>query len=341
MILSEARGLLFDVVVPTIDNEENVAKFDRYLNLVQERFINSGKWTRMIQDVAIVTSNGIFTLPPKYVAALAAKSCSGCPLSIANRWFVYRNTNCCLAEDYSAFSYYGYQQIQDLGDGFATFLDSPYATYYLRFTYGNVADQGMQVLVKGYDAGGSPIFSSDGVISYEGLTVTLNTAITTTTQAFSGRLEFLKKLRSQGFLSLDAVDTITGGATRIGYYAPSETEPSYRRYWIDCGNCNGTNSSNAVYALCKVRYQPAVADSDEVIPGNASALRAGLAALKCEAEGDVTRRDSFLNDGLKILSDEARENRGGAKFSLRIDPGAYQFGRLYNKGRWSRLWSRW
>ena len=78
-----------------------------------------------------------------------------------------------------------------------------------------------------------------------------------------------------------------------------------------------------------MRFTPAVADSDEVIPSNANALRAGLAALKCDAEGDVTRRDSYFADGLKLLSDEARENRGGARFSLSIDPTAFQFGRLY------------
>jgi hypothetical protein len=84
-----------------------------------------------------------------------------------------------------------------------------------------------------------------------------------------------------------------------------------------------------VAALCKLRYTPAVADSDEIIPSNYGALRAGLAALKCEKEGDAARRDLYFNDGLRMLSDEARENRGGARLCLKIDPRAFQFYRLW------------
>ena len=63
MILSEARELLFDVVVPTIDSQVNVDKFDRCLNLVQERFINSGKWLGMMKEIVVSSSSGYFTLP--------------------------------------------------------------------------------------------------------------------------------------------------------------------------------------------------------------------------------------------------------------------------------------
>jgi hypothetical protein len=131
-------------------------------------------------------------------------------------------------------------------------------------------------------------------------------------------------LRSKDYLYLDAIDVVSGAATRIGYYAPSETTPSYHRYANGC-----TTEDSWVVAICKVRYTPAVADSDEVVPSNAGALRAGLAALKCEEKGDTVRRDQFIADGLRMLSDEARENRGGVRFALRIDPGAFQFGNLY------------
>ena len=137
--------------------------------------------------------------------------------------------------------------------------------------------------------------------------------------------EFLSKLRSKGYLYLDAVDVASGAVARIGYYAPSETAPCYHRYVNGCA----TSDDSWVAAICKIRYTPAVADSDEVIPGNAGALRAGLAAIKCENEGDTVRRDQFLADGLRMLSDEARENRGGVRFALRVDPAAFQFANLY------------
>jgi hypothetical protein len=131
------------------------------------------------------------------------------------------------------------------------------------------------------------------------------------------RLGFFQKLRTRGYIYLDAVDaTNSVNITRIGYYSPSETSPSYHRYWVGC-----VDSDDPVIAaaLCKLRYTPAVADSDEIIPANFGALRAGLAALKCEKEGDAQRRDLYFNDGLKMLSDEVRENRGGARMCLKID----------------------
>jgi len=105
---------------------------------------------------------------------------------------------------------------------------------------------------------------------------------------------------------------------------PSETTPSYHRYANGC-----TSDDSWVAVIAKIRYTPAVVDSDEVVPSNMGALRAGLAAIKCESEGDTVRRDQFIADGLRMLGDEARENRGGVRFALRIDPMAFQFGNLY------------
>jgi hypothetical protein len=324
MILSEARDLLFDVVVPSLDSQKNVSQFDRMLNLVQERYINSGKWLGMIKEMSISSSAGYFTLPPRFVAALAVKNgpC-GCPMQLANRWYAYHYGSV-YTTDPSLWPQFGYVGAVDMGDGFCIFKDSPYAAYYLRFTRAASEDSDIQILVKGFDDQGVSIYTNIDPMSYEGMMVTLSTGIVTTTQKFSGRIEYLQKPRTRGYIYLDAVDVTSGAATRIGYYAPSETVPCYHRYANGCAE-----DDSWVMAMCKIRYMPAVADTDEIVPSNIGALRAGLAALKCEKEGDVVRRDQFLADGLRILSDEARENRGGAKFVLKIDPGSYQFARLH------------
>lgn len=326
MILAEARELLYDVVVPTIDNQENIDRFNRYLNLVQERFINSGKWTGMIREALITADSGVFTLPPRFMAALAARACV--PLQIVNRWFSYRYPPSYLS-DQGNWITYGYAGAVDMGDGFVTFKDSPYAQYFLRITRASATDQGTKILLKGNDGFGNAIFTEDpaGLTSFEGMAIALDLGITTTPQVFSGPLQYFGKLRTSGYIYLDAVDIASGAVTRIGYYSPSETSPSYHRYAI--GATNGNSTPSYVAALCKLRYTPAVADTDEIVPSNAGALRAGLAAMKCEAEGDLGRSEQFLNSGLKILGDEARENRGGARFSLKIDPQCFQFYRLY------------
>ena len=276
---------------------------------------------------ALITSDQGYTLPPRFVSVLVAKGCFG-PVEITNRWFAYRYPSQYVI-DSANWASYGYGMCQDVGDGYVTFRDSQYPTYKLQLTRANVDDAGMQVLLKGNDASGVPIFTpnSTGGTSYEGMTVTLDNATVTTTTIFSGRLGFFQKLRTRGYVYLDAVDaTNPANITRIGYYSPSETSPSYHRYWVGCVD---SESPVTAAALCKLRYNPVVADSDEVIPSNYGALRAGLAALKCEKEGDAQRRDLYFNDGLKMLSDEARENRGGARFCRKIDPNAFQFYRHY------------
>jgi hypothetical protein len=154
------------------------------------------------------------------------------------------------------------------------------------------------------------------------MTVTLTPAEVTTTQAFSGRLEFLQKRRSKGYISLDAVDTITAAVSRIGYYFLRRRPPATivtGRLEADGGVLPFARSATLRWWSIRTRWSP-------VTP---VAFRRAGATLKCESEGDVTRRDQYLADGLKILSDEARENRGGARFGLRIDPSAFQFSRLY------------
>ena len=326
MILSEVRDLLFDVVVPNVDNQVNVDRFNRYLNLVQERYINSGKWTGMMKEISVVASGGYFTLPPRFVAALAIKNLdSANPIQLNNRWYAYYYGRSVMNLDASVWSSYGYATAIDMGDGFTTFKDAPYAAYYLRFTYANAADAGMQVLVKGNDDTGAPIFTQLDPAAYEGLTITLATPITTTTQKFSGRIQFLQKLRSKGYLYLDAVDAATGAVTRIGYYAPSETTPSYHRYLSGCS----TQADWNVLAICKIRYTPAVADSDEVVPSNAGALRCGLGRDQVRGTGRYGTTGPVSGGRFaNALGRGAREPWRSAIFASHRS-GAFQFASLY------------
>jgi hypothetical protein len=328
MILSEARESLYDVVVPHIDSEDNVDRVDKYLNLAQERLINSGKWKGTIREVAVTAPEEFITLPPRFHSCLAIKFVDGTdysPASIRNQWYRYLTGGSCYANQTTWFSSGYGPVVDDLGDGYCTFANSPYDSYYLKFTRANAGDNGLQILVKGYDTDGNIIFTDAGSYSYEGLITTLSAATVTTSQVFTNQIYFLQKQVSQGFITLDAVDVATGATTQIGYYMPSEQAPSYRRYLTG----DITNTFDSVNAMCKLRYVPAVVDSDEVIPSNLGALRNTLIALKHEDEGDKNGYRDFFGDAIKLLNDETRESRGGAKFSLNIDSGAYQFDNLW------------
>lgn len=328
MILADIREALYDVVVPHINSEDNIVKFNKYLNEIQERFINSGKWKGTTREIAIAATDYFITLPPRFSSCLAARfsaTNTGNLVDIKSQWFKYLPGGSYLWSA-AAWASAGYtNKLADMGDGFCTFTDAPYAKYYLKFTRENVGDNNLQVLVKGNDENGDAIFTDVGGSSYEGIIVTLNAATVTTTQQFSGQISFLQKHSSQGYIKLEAVDVATAAVTTIGRYMPGETIVNYRRY----ATGGTTGDTSTVNAICKLRYIPCKLDSDEVIPSNLGALKNGLSALKYEAEGDKQMYKTYFADGLNLLNDEVREARGGAQFSLRIDPAAFQFNRLY------------
>lgn len=155
--LGEARQQLYASIVPSIDNQSNIDRFNSYLNLAQERLINSGKWTGTILPVRFYSPSGMITLPRRFTSALAAKwnkdtgngnNASG-PIKIRNGWFTYLTP----ISDLWTASYwprYGYNEtfFDDLGDGFATFANSTYETFTLRVEIENADDASKQVVIK-------------------------------------------------------------------------------------------------------------------------------------------------------------------------------------------------
>lgn len=123
--LSEARSQLYSAIVPSIDSQSSIDRFNSYLNLAQERLINSGKWNGTILPVRFYSPDGMITLPRRFVSALAAKwhkntgtdSWATGPIKIRNGWFSYLNP----ISDLWTASYwprYGYNEtfFDDLGD---------------------------------------------------------------------------------------------------------------------------------------------------------------------------------------------------------------------------------
>lgn len=328
MILSDVREQLYRTVVPHINSEDNIVRFNQYLNEIQERYINSGKWNGTTKEVVMSATDEFITLPPRFASCLAVRYTGtegGSLVDIRNQWFKYLPGGSYLWTP-SSWESVGYStKLADMGDGFCTFANSPYDSYYLKFTRENAGDNNLLVLVKGYDVNGDSIYTDIGSSSYEGLTVTLSAPSITTAQVFVGQITFVQKQPSQGFVKLEAVDVATSATTVIGRYMPGETVANYKRYAT--GGVAG--DIQTVNAICKLRYLPCKVDSDEVFPSNIGALKNGLASLKYEDEGDKESYKQFFADGIQLLNDEVREARGGAVFTLKIDPAAYQFHKLY------------
>jgi len=320
LTLGEARQQLYSAIVPSIDNQSNIDRFNSYLNLCQERLINSGKWNGTILPVRFYSPSGMITLPRRFSSALAAKwnkdtgtnyPASG-PIKIRNGWFTYLTP----ISDLWTASYwprYGYNEtyFDDLGDGYATFANPTFTSFTLKVEIEDASDAFNEVVIKGKDQNNNDVT----------LTVTLANPSASISQVFS-RIDFFQKPITNGAINLYAVS----GASeeQIGAYEATETTASYHRYAVP-----NEPSIDYLDVLCKVRFVPCVYDTDEVIVTNLGALKNMLMSLKWEDEGDMDRSEMYFMKALQLLNGESREVRGGSQWRLNIDRSAMQFENLW------------
>jgi len=318
--LGEARQQLYTAIVPSIDNQSNIDRFNSYLNLSQERLINSGKWNGTILPVRFYSPSGMITLPRRFSSALAAKwnkdtgsdYPSTGPLGIRNMWFTYLTPNSDLWAS-ASWNRYGYNEafINDLGDGYATFANPTNSTFTIKIEIENSSDALNQVVIKGKDDDNNDIT----------LTVQLVNPIIYISQIFS-KIDFFQKPITNGVINLYAVNGLM--EERIGSYESTETTASYHRYSIP-----NNPSIDYLDVLCKIRFVPCVYDTDEVIVTNLGSLKNMLMSLKWEDEGDMERSEMYFQKALQLLNGENREVRGGSQWRLNIDKSTMQFENLW------------
>lgn len=319
--LSEARNQLYSAIIPSLDSQANLDRFDSYLNLAQERLINSGKWNGTILPVRFYSPSGMITLPRRFISALAAKwhkgtspesSATG-PIKIRNGWFSYLNP----ISDLWTASYwprYGYNEtfFDDLGDGYATFANATYETYTIRVEIEKAGDAGESVVIKGKNEDNKDVT----------IEITLANPTASSAQVFKGPITFFSKPMTKGGVNLYAVSG--ANEEQIGAYEATETTASYHRYAVP-----NEPSVDYLDVLCKIRFVPCVYDTDEVIVSNLGALKNMLMSLKWEDEGDMERSEMYFMKALQLLNGENREVRGGSQWKLNIDRAAMQFENLW------------
>ena len=320
LTLGEARQQLYSAIVPSIDNQSNIDRFNSYLNLSQERLINSGKWNGTILPVRFYSPSGMITLPRRFSSALAAKwnkesgsnyPSSG-PIKIRNGWFTYLTP----ISDLWTASYwprYGYNEtfFDDLGDGYATFANPTFTSFTLKVEIEDASDALNEVVIKGKDPNNNDVT----------LTVTLVNPDIVVSEVFS-RIDFFQKPITNGAINLYAVSG--ANEEKIGAYEATETTASYHRYAVP-----NEPSIDYLDVLCKVRFVPCVYDTDEVIVTNLGALKNMLMSLKWEDEGDMDRSEMYFMKALQLLNGESREVRGGSQWKLNIDKSTMQFENLW------------
>lgn len=299
LTLADVRPIL----APMVNSSDlNDPLFLQILNEVQERYINSGKWKGSIVTLRYESSTGFITMPYNYAAALAL-TYDRYPFPIFTEFHQYVEEGPGKVDD----TLHWPGILIDLGDGFCTQANIPAAGVVRIYSSGS--DNGDVVRVYG-NLNGVTVYDSNG---NEGEAVTLAAPFVATTNQFTEITGITKPLTSARVYA-KSWDGST--ETLVGTYQPNETRPCYRRYQTGI-------AEKEIRLICHRRFIPTVAETDWIIPGNISALRAGIQARLFEDASDMDAADASFTRGLNFLNDESKTFRGGGRATLNNNPNPW------------------
>lgn len=296
LTLADIRPILGPMINSSDLNDPLILQI---FNEVQERFINSGKWKGSIVTLRYESSTGFVTMPYNYAAALAL-TYDRYPFPIFTQFHQYVEEGPGKMDE--ALNWPGI--LIDLGDGYCTQDDIP-AAGVVRL-YSSALDDGDVVRVYG-NLNGVTVYDASG---NEGEAVTLAAPFVATTNQFTEITGIAKPLTTARVYAKSWDGTTE---TLVGTYQPNETRPRYRRYQTGV-------AEKEIRLICHRRFIPTVAETDWIIPGNISALRAGIQSRLFEDASDLDAADASFTRGLNFLNDEAKTFRGGGRATLNANP---------------------
>lgn len=283
--------------------------FTERINQVQERYINAGLWKGVVQDYVFLTDiNGVITLP-WFLDSILAATLHRWPIPVFSEFnrYVPVGPGLIKKENQNGWPFY------DMGDKFCTVRDIPVGSAGpIRTTITDAGDVANVNRYFGLDENGLEIVDASGAA---GEAVTLVNPSVNTVKSFS-KLTAIQKERSEGRQTISWV-----GSTEdpLVVLEPWETIPNYHRY--QCGNIQPSSNTNEepVVLKCRLKYNPAYAPTDFIVPDNIGALKFGLLGLLNEdSPNDSTRATAakFWSDGYGILDRQLKSMRGAVNRTL-------------------------
>lgn len=225
------------------------------LNQVQERLLPAGafKGTRSEAKRMIVYEdrygNQTITLPPDYETVLAGAYAAtdpnsvvqgsfwcGRPLPIRNEWYSTAPNG--PGNQIGSDVLRGIIRLNGRFTTFGDWLDEDNGTR-LRIKLEKDESPGGTIIFRGF-SGGAKIFTTSGDRQMEGVGLAYTSGTATTTQTFDEPPYQIIKPITKGRVKLYTVDA-DDNETIVGWYEPSETNPSYARFKVPV--CPSTSST--------------------------------------------------------------------------------------------------
>jgi len=211
----------------------------------------------------------------------------------------------------------------DLGDGYPTFWAIGSTARQVMAFSTEASDVGKTIRVQGYDhlamkidqpSGGELITIRQWNGGEEGsLTATIIDSALSTNE-FQDITSVIKP-ETEGYVTLYAYDPDSFNMWILGKYEPYETNPGYRRYRI-----TSTEYSEAehITALVKLRYTPAILDTDTLLIQHLPSLKLMCKSLHQFDHGDPQKGMIYQAKAVQMLDEQLR-NAHPASNELDVD----------------------
>ena len=302
--LAEARTLLADLAGIT-GYPSTSSNFVTALNRATEELLRTGDYPSVVDRYKVSTQNRMLALP-YYLDRILGISVNKTGYEMRRPWIEFDQYGPGTQEEYT-----GVDLVLDKEDA-PTFLDIPNVdgrTYTLKLDSTGIEVGTERMLIKGFDDNGDWIRSLESGSYIDGIYVTIDTI---TSQKFSQVTQIVKDA-TKGYLTLSARDDL-GVDTVIGEYHPSETNPSYRRYYIPF--LTDTTDAVTVRIRARKRYVPLVADTDQLLIPNIDALENMIIAQAKRKAQKADEYQIFKNLAINCLVEEANSYNGKQQSSV-------------------------
>ena len=279
-----------------------------YINEAQQRLMYQGKWPGTYVRYAVTNSSGTITWP-RQLETIETVAIDDLPGVVRNEWYEFLESGPGLRDSADCDSY----TLIDRGEA-PCFSDLNGTDKKLR-TYTSVtADAGLKVLLQGYDQNGDWIRTQDPATNAwrDGEEVVLTSTYIDTTNFFS-TLSAVQKPVSEGNVKLYERDTTNSTQRLIADYQPSETRPTYRRSLISGLE---DNDDAVVTVTGKLRFTPAVADSDWLHIGYEAAIKEMVMSIRKAENNLVKEAEAYEARAVKLLQEQLMHHLGDGAVAI-------------------------
>lgn len=261
--------------------QDNIPGIANAANEVTERLINEfgewgvwGCWDKVAFTVSRL--NPYITLPFQYARAIGFDFCKF-PVRIQNQFLEVLDAGIGLRGPTNCGDCCAPIEAYDRAN-FPTMVDLTPANQLIRVYPTDPSDVGKSVMFSNaLDQNGNGIYSNSATGRVNGFILTLAEPFTTTAYVVTSFKQLEKDITNNDVI-LTQVDATTGAEVTLSRYAPSETNPAYRRYYLSnlpntcCNVAQPVPGLVTLTAMLKVEYMPVYVDSDPLLISNIPAL---------------------------------------------------------------------